>query len=237
MTEKMISRLIDMGCRRWTKGEHDRLYIDSAVLGLQVERYKTGNISYAEFRGERISNSRAADLADIKIWIDLHTGELHTKGFRSAACATMREAAEELIEATEAEIVAAEAAEQTQAIALADFFDSVFVNISCEAHENADGSYSNEFDTYRLTHVLSDRLVIVSKYYNDCDADEDDLAQEYLLYKYSDGWAEIYTGCRRHSIIEELSDGSAYADLGIGSHGKFAGIIKSIVDASGILNT
>lgn len=232
MTEKMISRLIDMGCRRWTKGEHDRLYIDSAVLGLQVERYKTGNISYAEFRGERISNSRAADLADIKIWIDLHTGELHTKGFRSDSCATMREAAEELIEATEAEIAAEEAAEQTQTITLADLFDSVFTNISCEAHENADGSYSNEFDTYRLTHVLSDRLVIVSKYYN-----SGNLAQEYLLYRYSDGWAEIYTGLHRHAIIEELRDGSAYADLSIGDHGKFAGIIKSIVDASGILNT
>ena len=121
-------------------------------------------------------------------------------------------------------------------IALADFFDSVFVNLPHEADENADGSFSTEFATYRLTHVLSDRLVIVSKYYNDCDDDEDDLAQEYLLYRYSDGWAEIYTGCRLHSIIDELRDGTAYADLSIGDHGKFAGIIKSIVDASGILN-
>lgn len=232
MNEKMISRLTDKGARRWTKGEHDRLYIDSAILGLEIDRYKSGNISYAEFKGEKISNSRAAELDAVKVWIDLATGEICTKGGRVSACATMREAAEELIEAVEAEIAAEEAAEQPQTITLADLFDSVFTDISCEAHENADGSFSNEFGTYRLTHVLSDRLVIVSKYYN-----SGNLAQEYLLYKYSDGWAEIYTGLRRHSIVEELRDGSAYADLSIGDHGKFAGIIKSIVDASGILNT
>lgn len=232
MTEKMISRLINKGCRRWTKGERDRLYVSSDVLGLQVERYKTGNISYAEFQGERISNSLAADLADVTVWIDLHTGEIHTKGYRSAACATMREAAEKLIEDAEAET----AAEETTTVELADLFNSVFVNLSCEAHENADGSFSNEFATYRITHVLSDRLVIVSKYYNDCDDDEDDLVQEYLLYKYSDGWAEIYVSRRHNSITNEFRDGTAYADLSIGDHGSFAGIIKSIVDASGILN-
>lgn len=121
-------------------------------------------------------------------------------------------------------------------VKLSDFFDAVFVRIACKARENADGSFSNEFHSYRLSHVLSDHLVIVSKYYNDCDEGEDDLAQEYLLWKYSDGWSEIYTGGRRSSIIEELRDGTAYADLSIGDHGKFASIVKSIVDASGILD-
>lgn len=126
--------------------------------------------------------------------------------------------------------------DDNNSVKLSDFFDAVFTNICCKAYENADGSFSNEFHTYRLTHVLSDRLIIVSKYYNDCDADEDDLAQEYLLYKYSDGWAEIYTGDRKSSIIDELRDGTAYADLSIGDHGKFASIVKSIVDVSGILD-
>lgn len=121
-------------------------------------------------------------------------------------------------------------------VKLSDFFDAVFTNIACAAHENADGSFSNEFHTYRLTYVLSDRLVIVSKYYNDCDDDEVDLALEMLLWKYSDGWAEIYAGARRSSIIDELRDGTAYADLSIGDHGKFSSIVKSIVDASGILD-
>lgn len=121
--------------------------------------------------------------------------------------------------------------EETTTIKLADLFNSVFVNLSCETRENADGSFSNEYATYRLTHVLSDRLVIVSKYYNNGN-----LAREYLLYRYSDGWAEIYTGHRRRPIINELRDGTVYADLSICDHGKFAGIIKAIVDASGILD-
>ena len=79
MTEKTISRLIDMGCRRWTKGDHDRLYIDSAVLGLKVERDGCGNISDATFRGRRFDNYDAAILADIEVSINLTNDEIETR--------------------------------------------------------------------------------------------------------------------------------------------------------------
>ena len=62
ITAKKVDELMDMGASRWTKGGHDRLYINDAgaeLLGLEVDRYKSGNICYATLDGEKISNSAA----------------------------------------------------------------------------------------------------------------------------------------------------------------------------------
>lgn len=71
-----------IGGRRWAKTDGTlRVYINedvwAALIGLRVERYRTGNISSAHLRGERISNSRAGRALtttkvywqDGKIWI------------------------------------------------------------------------------------------------------------------------------------------------------------------------
>ena len=78
MKETFISDLKKKGFNRWTKGALDRLYINATELGLVVERYKTGNISYAEFRGERIGNSRGAKMIGTKTFIDINTGCIHS---------------------------------------------------------------------------------------------------------------------------------------------------------------
>lgn len=63
-TDEEIKTLTDRGFNRWTKklpnGKvMDRLYIKPEYLGLELTRYKSGNISSAKFNGETISNSEA----------------------------------------------------------------------------------------------------------------------------------------------------------------------------------
>jgi hypothetical protein len=65
--------------RRWTHPgtSQDRWYFDAErVWPLDVSRYKTGNISYSRWRGEKISHNQAGRLAGSKIWID-HDGALN----------------------------------------------------------------------------------------------------------------------------------------------------------------
>lgn len=65
------------GFKRWTKGGHDRLYIDAESLGLEIGRYKTGNVKSATWQGNRISNADGHRLMASKIYVDVKTGELH----------------------------------------------------------------------------------------------------------------------------------------------------------------
>ena len=78
LTEERINELTALGFNRWTKGNMDRLYINASQLGLKCTYYKTGNISYAEFNGEKISNSRASRMKASKTYIDIMTGKLYS---------------------------------------------------------------------------------------------------------------------------------------------------------------
>lgn len=71
-------RLVERGARRWTKYGKDRLYITEQLIGLEVDRYKSGNISYAELNGEKISNSHAAQLVEAisRAYIDCTNGSV-----------------------------------------------------------------------------------------------------------------------------------------------------------------
>lgn len=77
MNNEMIKKFEDAGFKRWTKGSLDRLYINPENLCLHVEKYKSGNISYAEFNGEKISNSFARDFLAVRIYVDVNDGHLH----------------------------------------------------------------------------------------------------------------------------------------------------------------
>lgn len=76
--DAMIQKLEEAGFKRWTKGAHDRLYINATSLGLEYETYKSGSIRSATFNGEEIPNSRAGRMLAMKMYIDVTTGELHT---------------------------------------------------------------------------------------------------------------------------------------------------------------
>lgn len=91
MTDEKINELINRGASRWTKGGHDRLYINPEIVGLECDYYKTGNIRYAEFNGEKISNSRAAKIKSIKSYIDIETGKLFTTSTDAEFTAALNE--------------------------------------------------------------------------------------------------------------------------------------------------
>lgn len=90
ITEERIAELEKMGFNRWTKGNMDRLYINAAQLGLDCSYYKTGNISGADFKGERISNCEARRMKAAKTYIDIKTGKAHSDNY------TLENAAREL---------------------------------------------------------------------------------------------------------------------------------------------
>jgi hypothetical protein len=65
----------------WLKNDYHRIYFNDLqkLYGLDVNFYKTGNISSASLREKAISNNKAKkiwrDLAAIKIWYDVKTKE------------------------------------------------------------------------------------------------------------------------------------------------------------------
>ena len=80
------ARLIQAGGRRWTKAGHNRIYLNNLaeLYGLRYGTYNTGNISWAELDGERISNNSARrilfTLNSAKVWYDCNTGRFESKG-------------------------------------------------------------------------------------------------------------------------------------------------------------
>lgn len=78
MTENMIKKLEAKGFKRWTKGEHDRLYANVEDFGLELHHYNSGNISGATLNGEKISNSYGAEIKrNTSIYINVNDGELY----------------------------------------------------------------------------------------------------------------------------------------------------------------
>lgn len=80
-TDDEVKTLMDRGFNRWTKELSDgkvmdRLYIKPEYLGLELTRYKSGNISSAKFNGETISNSEARRIEGTKCYVDVATKEV-----------------------------------------------------------------------------------------------------------------------------------------------------------------
>lgn len=98
MTESIIKKFEAKGFTRWTKYDMDRLYINAETLGLEASYYKSGNVSYAEYRGEKISNRRAGDMLCSKIWIDVETGKLCSKNADSELLADAQALVDQVIE-------------------------------------------------------------------------------------------------------------------------------------------
>jgi hypothetical protein len=67
-----IEVLEKKGFNRWTKGNMDRLYFNIQKSGhMEVDHYKTGNISFAAIDGEEISHRFAGQILSVKCFIDL----------------------------------------------------------------------------------------------------------------------------------------------------------------------
>lgn len=102
LNEKQIAALEEKGFRRWTKGTMDRLYINAETLGLEIERRKSGSVSSAYYRGERISNNLGSAMAYAKTYIDIATGELTSGNW------TLEQDARQLYEETMEALAASE---------------------------------------------------------------------------------------------------------------------------------
>ena len=78
-----VETMTAIGGSRWQKNGHDRVYINNWVdyLPLEIDRYKSGNICWAAWNGETISNSQAAKLLGTidKVWFDAADGKLHCR--------------------------------------------------------------------------------------------------------------------------------------------------------------
>lgn len=102
MDEK-LQTLINAGGKLWEKNGMSRIYFNASLIGLDISRYKTGNISSATLNGDSISNSEAGRIEMIKIWFDAKDGQFHTSdlsGLRSSS----REAVQSFIDGLKAKI-------------------------------------------------------------------------------------------------------------------------------------
>lgn len=100
-----------IGGSRWTKGAHDRVYINdwAAFIGLEVSRYNTGNIASASYKGETISNSQAYKLLGSidKVWFDAADGKLHCRyGYSESRVATREQVWDDIVAGVRAAIAA-----------------------------------------------------------------------------------------------------------------------------------
>lgn len=81
LNDEQIKNMETKGFNRWTKGKYDRMYFNiDRGGGLEIEYYKSGNISYAELDGEKISNSQAYRILAVTAYVDVATGEPHVYG-------------------------------------------------------------------------------------------------------------------------------------------------------------
>ena len=87
-----IEELEALGFKRWQKGNMDRLYINASMLGLHYGRYNTGNIKWADFQGQRISNCEARRMLAAKTYIDVKAEKVYSDNY------TLERAASELAE-------------------------------------------------------------------------------------------------------------------------------------------
>lgn len=130
MTESIIKKFEAKGFTRWTKYDMDRLYINAETLGLEASYYKSGNVSYAEYRGEKISNRRAGDMLCSKIWIDVETGKLCSKNADSDLLADAQKLVDQVIAEIKAEYK--EATKEEKARKIVAYLRETFDNHSDE---------------------------------------------------------------------------------------------------------
>jgi hypothetical protein len=77
-----ITKLEEAGATRWTKYGKDRMYlsrIGDALMGLELDFYKSGNICSAWLNNEKISNRESFRVSEAysRAYIDLASGKVY----------------------------------------------------------------------------------------------------------------------------------------------------------------
>ena len=91
-----VENMTAIGGNRWQRGTMDRVYFNNwaELAGIETDHYNTGNISWAAYQGEAISNSQARKLLGSidKVYFDAATGKLHCRyGYSESRVATQRD--------------------------------------------------------------------------------------------------------------------------------------------------
>lgn len=126
MTEKQIAKLVEMGAKRWTRGNKDRLYFSAWTLGLgYAPRTAKSNARCLMIDGEELTITKGNKLSAAKVYIDLTTDEIvcdYPEYFEAKVEAMIEETAEKPVEETAAEAAESETAEavETETIAEAE---------------------------------------------------------------------------------------------------------------------
>ena len=103
MENAKIEKLLEHGCKRWSKNGYDRLYIPAAVYGLEQTFYKHSGLPCRSWvRGELIPNSRAVEMTarGTQVYIDLKKDDtLHIwgPGMRRTTIPMIEDAVEALL--------------------------------------------------------------------------------------------------------------------------------------------
>lgn len=80
INDKIIEAFEGAGGKRWTKGGKDRMYFRPTDFGLRVGYYNTGNVAWAKWDGETISNCHAKRILGAKYYVNLKTGSINDSG-------------------------------------------------------------------------------------------------------------------------------------------------------------
>ena len=80
-TTYTIEQLEAAGGNLWEKGAMRRVYFNNlpALIGLELDKYKSGSIASAKLNGETVSNAEAGRIIEGlgKVWFDMNDGEFH----------------------------------------------------------------------------------------------------------------------------------------------------------------
>ena len=85
-----VTNLIKIGGKLWEKAGMSRVYFEVTpdMVGLTVDRYKSGSVSSATLDGNDLSNTKAADLlgalGTTKAFVDVASGVLVVQAPQSA---------------------------------------------------------------------------------------------------------------------------------------------------------
>lgn len=107
-----VETLTAIGGRLWEKNGMRRVYLNNWAnfLPLEIDTYKSGNISWAAWNGEEIANRQAGlILGSIDtVWFDAADGQIHYRaGYSESRVATRSEVATAVVSGIRAAVAAA----------------------------------------------------------------------------------------------------------------------------------
>lgn len=100
-TEKQIEEMEERGGNRWTKKEHDRLYIKPEFIGMEIWYTKSTGFKNCQLPGESKNYSSKIAQALDRAYIDLHTGDIYVNDWSSksgAAAKLVQDVVDEIVE-------------------------------------------------------------------------------------------------------------------------------------------